>query len=405
MPRGLASLRDQYCKPKASLKLCHGKPSFRMPGMPERVLITGGAGFIGAHTAILLLERGYQVRALDWLRPPVHQSGERPPWVDSSVELLVGDIRDKVAVAKALRGVSAVIHLAAYQDYLPDFSAFFHTNTVGTALLYEVIVEEKLDVRKIVIASSQAVYGEGRHFCAEHGDVFPDLRTEHQLLRGDWDVRCPQCDRVPEVQLTNEERSNPQNQYGLSKLTQELVGLSLGRRYAIPTTCLRYSITQGRWQSPRNAYSGICRIFVLRARAGKECIIFEDGAAMRDYVYVGDVAVANLLALEDIRTDYQVYNVGGERALSSLEYARIVNEVTGSRLEPQLPGYYRFGDTRHVVSDVSQLRRLGWKTTLTVAEIVADYANWVAETGITDQSTDSGIKRMLELGTLRRATR
>ncbi len=373
--------------------------------MPERVLVTGGAGFIGCHTATLLLQRGYEVRALDWLSPPVHSQGERPPWLSASVELQVGDVRDKGAVARALKGVDAVIHLAAYQDYLPDFSTFFHTNTVGTALLYEVIVEQGYDVRKVVIASSQATYGEGRYRCAEHGDVYPDLRTEDQLRRGDWDLRCPQCNATVEMQLTNEMRTNPQNQYGLSKLTQELVGFSLGRRYRIPTTCMRYSITQGRWQSPKNAYSGICRIFVLRARAGKGAIVFEDGGGLRDYVYVGDVAAANILALEDHRTDYEAYNVGGDRALSSLEYASVVREVTGSELEPELPGYYRFGDTRHIVSDVSKLCALGWRTTLSVSEIVADYAGWIAETGITDQSSDASIDRMLGLGTLRQSAR
>src|SRR5207302_2019833 len=143
--------------------------------------------------------------------------------------------------------------------------------------------------------------------------------------------------------------------YGLSKLTQEMVAFSLGRRYQIPTTCLRYSITQGKWQSPRNAYSGICRIFTLRALAGKAAIVFEDGQQLRDYVYVGDVARANVLALIDDRTDGEVYNVGGDEVLSALGYANVVREALGAMAEPQLPGYYRFGDTRHMVSDVTKL--------------------------------------------------
>jgi dTDP-L-rhamnose 4-epimerase len=297
-----------------------------------------------------------------------------------------------------------VIHLAAYQDYLPDFSTFFHTNTVATALIYELIVEDRLPVRKVVVASSQASYGEGRYACDLHGVVFPDIRHDAQLTVGDWDVRCPECGAMAVWQTTDESRVNPQNQYGLSKYTQELVAFSIGKRYAIPTTCLRYSITQGRWQSPYNAYSGICRIFTLRAQSGKRPTVFEDGNQLRDYVYVEDVAQANLLALDDPRTNFEVYNVGGERAISATEYAQIVRKIIRPDLEPELPGYYRFGDTRHIVSDSSKLRALGWRNTKSVPDIVVEYAAWIEEAGFKDTSTDAGIKQMLELGAIRQAT-
>jgi dTDP-L-rhamnose 4-epimerase len=367
----------------------------------ERVLVTGGAGFIGAHTSVDLLKRGYQVRVLDWLEAPVHVPGSVPPWIPDDVELMQGDIKDRSAVERALDGIDAVIHLAAYQDYLPDFSNFFHTNTVGTALLYEIIVAKRLPIRKVVVASSQASYGEGRHMCAEHGVVFPGLRSSEQLEHGKWEIPCPVCQLPTQWQPTDESRVNPQNQYALSKYTQEMVAFNLGRRYGIPTTCMRYSITQGRWQSPRNAYSGICRIFAVRALAGKAPIVFEDGHQMRDYVYVEDVARANVLAMEDSRTDFNAYNVGGAVATSALQYAETVIRVIGVKAEPQIPGYFRFGDTRHMVSDISALRALGWEPTLSVEKIVEQYANWAAESGFPDV-TDSSIARMLELGTLRR---
>ena len=340
----------------------------------------------------------------DALRQPVHEPGKRPPWLEADAELFVGDILDKPLLAKAFRGVDRVIHLAAYQDYLPDFSTFFSINTAGTALIYEVIVEERLPIRKVVVASSQAAYGEGRHECPEHGAVYPDIRSEEQLGSGDWEIRCPKCGRRTGWKSTNEAITNPQNQYGLSKLTQEMVAFSLGKRYEIPTTCLRYSITQGKWQSPRNAYSGICRIFTLRALAGKPAVVFEDGQQMRDYVYAGDVAVANALALTDDRTDGQAYNVGGGDLLSALEYASVIKEVLSVRAEPQVPGYYRFGDTRHMVSDVGKLQSLGWRPTKKVREIVAEYSDWATSQGFRDNS-DEAIQRMLKLGTLRRAIR
>ena len=297
--------------------------------------------------------------------------------------------------------MDAVIHLAAYQDYLPDFSTFFHTNAVGTALLYEVIVAEKLPIRKVVVASSQAVYGEGAYCCHKHGAFRPGSRSNEQLREGRWEIGCPACGEAGKSLLTDESSVNPQNQYAVSKYTQEMIAFTLGRRYSIPTTCLRYSISQGRWQSPRNAYSGICRIFTLRVLSGKAPVVFEDGGQQRDYVHVGDVAAANLLALEDPRTEFEAYNVGGAQALTVLEYAQLVTTVLGSSVEPELPGYYRFGDTRHAVSDVQKLRDLGWRPTRGVREIIEEYANWIAESGIRDESTDENLARMIGLGTVR----
>lgn len=369
--------------------------------MSDLVLVTGGAGFIGSHTALELLRQGFRVRALDFIAPPVHEGGKRPRWLDPGVELVVGDIRDREIVAAALTGVDRVIHLAAYQDYLPDFSTFFNTNTAGTALIYELIVERRLPIEKVVVASSQAAYGEGRHECPQHGAVYPDIRSEDQLHAADWEIHCPSCSRLTEWQPTDESITNPQNPYGLSKLTQEMVAFSLGKRYGVPTTCLRYSITQGMWQSPRNPYSGICRIFTLRALAGKPPIVFEDGKQKRDYAYVGDVAKANVLCLTDARTNGQAYNVGGGEVLSALEYAEVVRDVLGGVVgEPELPGYYRFGDTRHMVSSVSKLEALGWRPTTKVHAIVAEYSEWVASEHFNDNS-DEAIERMLKLGTLR----
>jgi dTDP-L-rhamnose 4-epimerase len=329
----------------------------------------------------------------------------RPKWLESEIELMVGDVRDKATIARALTSVDRVLHLAAYQDYMLDFSTFFTTNTASTALIYEVIIEQRLPVQKVVVASSQAAYGEGRHECQTHGAVYPDIRSDDLLRTGEWEVRCPACTRQTSWQLTDESVTNPQNQYGLSKLTQEMVAFSLGRRFQVPTTCMRYSITQGRWQSPLNAYSGICRIFTLRAMAGVPAIVFEDGNQMRDYVYVEDVARANALALEDPRTDFEAYNVGGAKATSALEYARAVSDVVRPGLEPEIPGLYRFGDTRHAVSDSSKLRALGWDNTKSLVDVIAEYAAWVDEAGFKDSSTDAGINQMLALGVIRRLGR
>jgi len=355
-----------------------------------KILVTGGAGFIGSHTVDLLLQNGYAVRVLDLLTPPVHEDGVIPEYLPSHVEFLRGDVRDAEAWQHALQGVDAVIHLAAYQDYLTDFSKFFHVNTVGTALLYETVVARKLPVQKIVVASSQATYGEGKYVCRQHPDrrngsheshaevLYPPLRPEMQLKQRDWDVRCPVCGVVMQWIPTDEAQVNPHNQYAMSKYTQEMVALNFGERYAIPTTCLRYSIVQGKRQSFRNAYSGILRNFTQRLLAGNAPVCYEDGLQVRDYVYVGDVARANLLALQDARSNFQVYNVGGEQSVTVLEYATLLARKINANIAPQVPGLYRFGDTRHIVSDVSKLKALGWAPTKRVDEIADEYIAWAA---------------------------
>lgn len=343
-----------------------------------RVLITGGAGFIGSHTADVLLDKGLPVRILDNLEPPVHQ-GVRPSYLSPEAELIRGDVRNRDEFRRALDGIDAVLHLAAYQDYLPDFSHFYQVNAVGTALLYELIVAQNLPIQKVVIASSQAVYGEGPYNCPEHGRSWPSARTLGQLEQRDWDFRCPHCRAVLVPCAADESIVNADNSYAISKHTQERIGFTLGRRYDIPTTALRYSIVQGPRQSFSNAYSGACRIFCLRMRFGNPPLVYEDGGQLRDYVNIADVASANLLALEHPETVGEAFNVGGGRGVSVLDFARVVSEAYGSSVAPEIPGKYRFGDTRHIVSDISKLSRLGWYPRKTVRDSVQSYIAWLNE--------------------------
>lgn len=365
------------------------------------VLVTGGAGFIGSHTVDLLLAHGYTVRILDALLPPVHREGCVPAYLPRDAEFIQGDVRDREALRRSLRGVQCVVHLAAYQDYLTDFSKFFDVNATGTALLYELIVNEGLPVRKVVVASSQAVYGEGKHRCPAHGAQYPPLRQEAQLRAGQWEVCCPQCGRPTDWLPTDEAVVHPHNQYAISKYTQELIALNLGRRYGIPSVAMRYSITQGPRQSFRNAYSGICRIFVSRLLAGRPAIAYEDGGQRRDYVYVGDVARANLLALEDPRADYQVFNVGSGVATSVLEYAALAAEVLGVDGKVATPGEYRFGDTRHIVSDVAKLQGLGWQPHTPLRQVIAEYAEWASRQPDFQDYTAEADQVMKRLGAVR----
>lgn len=344
-----------------------------------KALVTGGAGFIGSHIADALLARGCEVRVLDNLEPRVHPRG-RPAYVSREIEFIEGDVRGRATIERALDGVDVVFHQAAYQDYMPDYSKFFHSNVVSTALLFELIRELKLPVRKIVVASSQSVYGEGQYTCAEHGLVLPDARSIEQLDRGNWDLRCPECHAAVISVPLIETRANPAGAYGVSKLAQELAALRLGKILGIHTVALRYSIVQGARQSFYNAYSGICRIFTRAFRAGQAPIIFEDGQQLRDYVHVSDVVAANLLVLDDSRANGQAFNVGSGRATSVLDYARALKEKMNAPLAPEIPGTYRVGDVRHTVSSVAKLQNLGWNITKGLDEIFTDYLAWLDAT-------------------------
>jgi dTDP-L-rhamnose 4-epimerase len=366
-----------------------------------RVLVTGGAGFIGSHTCDRLLALGHDVVVLDALNPPVHRS-KRPAYLGREVDFYEGDVRNRDLVANLLRRVDAVYHFAAYQDYLPDFSRFSDVNVVSTAQIYEIIVAERLDLARVVVASSQAAMGEGLYRCRVHREQVPGMRPESALAARQWDIPCPECGGPLEMQATPERISNPQNAYGMSKLGQEMVAVNLGRRYGIPTVALRYSIVQGPRQSVYNAYSGACRIFCLSYLQGVAPTLYEDGGAIRDYVNIEDVVDANLLVLEDDRAAGRVFNVGGGKAVTTREFADVVMRQYSSDQPGMVTGEYRFGDTRHILSDISALQALGWTPRNTPVESVKAYAAWLEGMEGLDGVLAEANARMRALGVVRR---
>jgi dTDP-L-rhamnose 4-epimerase len=399
-----------------------------------KLLVTGGAGFIGSHTVDLLLEHGHQVRVLDSLQPRVHPRGV-PPWLSRDAELVQGDVSDPVDLARALEGIEGVFHLAAYQDYMPDFSRFLHTNATSTALLFELIVsdQQRYPVQKIVFASSQSVCGEGRYLCpscaggirpptiaeqfaAQQAGTplaafpakavhIPASRPVEQLRRGDWDFHCPTCDAQMVPLLIGEETVSPGTPYAISKYAIELLADRLGRRYGIPTASMRYTYVQGPRNSFFNAYSGIARRFALRIMHGLPPVAYEDGGQLRDYVNVLDVAQANVLAMEDPRGDFQVFNVGGGRAVTVLEFAELMRAAFHSDLEPVVSGEFRVGDTRHTISDTSNLRALGWEATRPVEQNVAEYVAWIREQEGTGEYLEEAERVMRDQGVVQRVDR
>lgn len=343
----------------------------------DLILVTGGAGFIGSHLVDSLIAKGFRVRVLDNLSRPTHNS-KTPEWLNKKVEFVKGDVSKKKDWVSALTGVSFVVHLAAYMDYHLDFGKYFDTNTKGIALLYEIVVKNKLPIKKIIVASSQSVYGEGKYSCARHGVFYAQSRSESQLIKHEWEVKCPQDGKVAKI-LSEEETDEfrPQSPYAISKAASEKLSLELGKTYKIPTVILRYSIVQGSRQSYRHFYSGAVRDFSVRALAGFPIMMQEDANQIRDFVNVRDVVDAHLLVLQNKAADYQVFNIGSGHPTKVLDLAKIVGKIVETQHPPIATNEFRISSPRNSVMNIDKLKKLGWIPKRKLEESVQEYIGWV----------------------------
>jgi dTDP-L-rhamnose 4-epimerase len=344
----------------------------------RRALVTGGAGLIGSHLVDLLLTEGWRVRILDNLEPNTHREG-KPAWVNAAAEFVEGDMRDRAAVAASLAGVDVVFHQAAYGGYMPEISKYVGVNSFGTAQMLEVIRDENLPVRKIVVASSQAVYSEGAGVCPEeHGLVFPPVRPVEQLRAGDFGVHCPSCGRATLPAPTPEHAPiGGETVYAITKVDQERLVLTWGRQTGVPTVALRYSCTYGPRQSIFNPYTGVIAIFCTRLLNGQPPVLYEDGEQTRDFSYVADIARANLLAATTDKLDGLPVNVGSGEATSIREVARLVSGALNVPVEPVAQGEFRPGEMRHLTSDTTRIRAAGYEPQVSLAEGIRRYIEWI----------------------------
>ena len=335
-----------------------------------KVLVTGGAGFIGSHTIDCLLERGHSVRVLDALVEQVHGKKEAPPnYLDPRAELMVGRVENPAAISKALVDVDSVIHLASavgvgqsmYQ--IVDYCA---TNVLGTANLLQTIVDTKLHLKSLVVASSMSAYGEGRYRTSDDRVVNPKIRNEAQLARAEWELRDTDG-KILEPVLTDEDKPlNPTSVYAVNKRDQEEMCLSVGEAYGIPTTALRLFNVYGSRQALSNPYTGVAAIFCARLLNDQTPLIFEDGLQRRDFVHVEDVARAFVTAAET-PVPGEAINIGSGDNVSVAEIAEILSLEMKKHIPPKVLGKYRRGDIRHCFADISKARRLlGWQPSRTL---------------------------------------
>lgn len=347
----------------------------------RRALVTGGAGLIGSHLCDLLLNEGWAVRVLDNLEPATHR-GRVPAWIDPRVDFRRADVRDVGALRDALEGVEVVFHQAAYGGYMPEIAKFVAVNSLGTAQLLETIRDDRLPVRKVVVASSQAVYREGAGRCPEHGPVFPGPRDAARLRTGRFAATCPSCgaDTAP-IPTPESAPTGGENVYAITKVDQERLALSWSRQTGIPAVALRYSCTYGPRQSLLNPYTGVIAIFATRLLNGLAPVLYEDGEQTRDLVFVEDVARANLLAATTDSLDGQAVNIGGGRGTSVREVAELIGDALGVSLPPEVRGEFRPGEMRHLTSDIGRARAAGYAPTVGLPDGIGRYLDWIRTQG------------------------
>jgi len=347
----------------------------------KRVLITGGAGFVGSHTADALVKEGHSVRILDNITEQVHTSGA-PAYLSREAEFLQGDVRDLEALCSAVRGVDVIYHLAAavgVGQSMYRIAEYTSVNNLGTANLLQAILETRSYPEKIIVASSMSIYGEGKYCCSNCGDVTANTRSLEQMKEKRWEMACPHCRSSLVAAATDESKPlHCSSIYALSKKDQEEMTLIFGRTYGIPVVALRYFNIYGTRQSLSNPYTGVAAIFASRLMNGNSPVVFEDGRQMRDFVNVRDIVQANLLAMNTSAAGGRAVNVGSGKPVTVLEIATELATGLGVHVPLAITGKYRAGDIRHCFADISASKQfLGYQPRVPLKEGLQELARWL----------------------------
>ena len=361
--------------------------------MAKNILITGGAGFVGSHLADALLAAGHNVRIIDNLTDQVHHDGV-PGYLAEDAEFLNADVRDSAAVKRSLAGIDVVFHMAAavgVGQSMYEIERYIGSNTHGTAVLLQQLLDSKCRVEKLVLASSMSIYGEGKYLCAQCGGVAPQPRSVEQLRHKQWEPNCPACGEALTPVPTDESKPlQCSSIYALSKKDQEEMCLLFGRTYGLPVVALRYFNIYGTRQALSNPYTGVAAIFASRFMNGNPPLIFEDGGQLRDFVSVQDVVAANLLAMESSHANGMALNIGSGEPISIREVAAELAGAMDSEIESVLTQKYRAGDVRHCFGDISAARKfLGYTPRIRFADGLKDLVQWLCSQEPQDRAAEA----------------
>ncbi len=376
----------------------------------KNILITGGAGFIGSHLSLRLLEKGYNVRVLDNLSEQVHgkEPGITSPLyksIKNKVEFIKGTVTSRSDWEMALKGQDAIVHLAAETGTGQSMYQVEHytaINIQGTALMLDILTNRQHQVEKIVVASSRAIYGEGKYFSNELGVVYPAHRTNADMQKGDFEVKYPGSGPLTVMATDESSKVHPSSVYGITKQLQEQLVINVCNAKGIAPVAFRYQNVYGPGQSLTNPYTGILSIFSNRIKAGQGINIFEDGKESRDFVFIDDVVDATIAGLENEVANGNIFNVGTGKAITVLAVAKTLMKCFGKEVPADISGMYRLGDIRHNFSDISKLNGLlGITAKVEFEEGIKKFVSWVDQQTVSENNYEHSLNEMREKGLLK----
>lgn len=356
----------------------------------RKILVTGGAGFIGSFLVDRLVELGHEVTLFDNLEPQVHPNSKPPDYLNPKACLVRGDVRDYDALRYVLAGQQVVFHLAGavgvgQSQY--EIKRYVDVNTGGTANLLDLLVNHDHQVEKLLVAASMSSYGEGCYRCEKDGVVRPHLRSGEQMEAGDWEPKCPVCNgRIEPIPTPEEAAQHCNSIYSLTKKDQEDMVLNIGRTYSIPSVALRFFNVYGPRQSLSNPYTGVAAIFMSRIKNNHAPVVYEDGQQTRDFISVHDIVDALVLCMGKPEADYEVFNVGSGQPLTIAGIAETLAGLYGKRIQPEVTHRFRKGDVRHCFADISKIaRRLAWQPRVGFEAGMQELIEWSREQDAADK--------------------
>jgi len=373
----------------------------------KKILITGGAGFIGSNLALKLLDDGYHVTVLDNLSKQIHGEdySQSPLYLSirDKVEFIRGSVQNRDDWIKALEGVDAVVHLAAETgtgQSMYEVENYTDVNVKGTSIFLDILANQPHGIKTMVVASSRSIYGEGKYKCSTHGDVYPIERKDDDMSKGDFEVKCPVCGENVVLMATDEDsKIHPSSIYGITKQVQEQMFMVMGKSLNIDAVALRFQNVYGAGQSLSNPYTGILSIFSTRIMNGNDINVFEDGLESRDFVYIDDVVDSIILSLSNKKAAGNVYGVGTGECIDVLTVASTLKEIYQSDSNIVISGNYRLGDIRHNYADLTKIKsELGFEPKVSFAEGMKHFTTWVKKQAIQTDLYDESIKEMKSKG-------